>query len=255
MRLNTLDATLIASDMLTPNTAQLVLRVPGHQFDFEPGHHVGVAYESDEDGIVHKPYSPVSLPGTDTITLMVKRYDDGTCSVWLHERALGDTIPLTDPRGNLQLHDTDRDAVFLATGTGLTPMMSMLQAYRQHGKGRAVLVYGERSLNHLAYRNVLDMWTSSSERIDVAYVLSEPESAEERAGWTESQRAATGAPAVRHGHVQEHLDDLLDSDLRENAHFFACGVPQMVVDTEELLTDAMDIDPDRIFTEGWESGA
>jgi ferredoxin-NADP reductase len=256
MPLDTLDATLVSSHLLTPDTAQLVLRVPGHTFSFRPGQHVGVTYSSEADGRVLRSYSPVSLPGTDTITLMVTRYDDGTCSVWLHDRAPGDTVPLTDASGSLHLRDPERDAVFLATGTGLTPMMSMLQAYRNRGSGRALLVYGERTAKDLAYRSMLDLLAAGDERLDVAYVLSQPDGTPERDGWTASDDStANGAGTVRHGYIQDHLDELLAPALRENADIFACGVPDMVVDTREMLTTSLGVDEDRVFTEGWEAGA
>lgn len=39
----------------------------------------------------------------------------------------------------------------------------------------------------------------------------------------------------------------------EEAHY-VCGVPEMVVDTQELL-ESEGVDADRSFTEGWESDA
>lgn len=252
MHLDTLDTTLISRQMLTPDTAQLVLRAPGHTFDFEPGQHVGVAYDGD-DRLVHRSYSPVSLPGTDTLALMVTRYDDGTCSVWLHEREIGETIQLTDPSGNLSLQDPERDVVFMATGTGLTPMMAMLQAYRQTGAGRATLVYGERTLEDIPYRETLNLWSAGTDRFDVTYALSHPDGTPERI--LSSQDGVNGAAEIRHGYVQTHLGDVLDSETLQQAHFYVCGVPQMVVDTEDTLTTDLGVDEDRVFSEGWEAGA
>jgi ferredoxin-NADP reductase len=252
MHLDTLDTTLISRQMLTPDTAQLVLRAPGHTFDFEPGQHVGVAYDGD-DGLVHRSYSPVSLPGTDTLTLMVTRYDDGTCSVWLHEREIGETVQLTDPSGNLSLRDTERDVVFLATGTGLTPMMAMLQDYRQSGVGHSTLVYGERSIKDIPYRGTLNLWAAGTDRLDVTYALSHPNGTPERI--LPGENGAHGTTEIRHGYVQTHLSDVLDSETLEEAHFYVCGVPQMVVDTEEVLTSDLGVDDDRVFSEGWEAGA
>jgi len=245
MHLETLDTTLISRQMMTPDTAQLVLRAPGHTFDFAPGQHVGVAYESD-DGLVHRSYSPVSLPGTDTVALMVTRYDDGTCSVWLHERDIGETVSLTDPSGNLSLQDPKRDAIFLATGTGLTPMLAMLQQYLDVGGGHAMLVYGERTLDDIPYRDMMDLWGAGEESLSVTYALSDAD-----AGASEMNSDAR----VRPGYVQTHLEDLLDSDGSENAHVYICGVPEMVVQTKKTLTADLAIGEDQIFTEGWEAGA
>lgn len=235
MTLDTTEATLVSTRDLSPSMAQLILRVEGHTFDYEPGQHVGVAYR--DDGLVHRSYSPVSRPGTDTIALAVKRYDDGTCSVWLHEREAGDTVPLTSPSGNLHLRDPERDAVFLSTGTGLTPMMAMLQKYLDEGSGEATFVYGERTEADLAYRDTLDLLDAGHDRLDVSYVLSQPGD-----DWS-----------GRQGYVQHHLGDLLDPDT--DAHVFVCGVPQMVVDTKDTLTADLGLSEEHIFSEGWEEGA
>ena len=253
MHIDTLDTTLISRQLLTPDTAQLVLHAPGHTFDFEPGQHVGVAYDGD-DGLVHRSYSPVSLPGTDTIALMVTRYDEGTCSVWLHEREISDSVGLTDPSGNLLLRDPERDVVFLATGTGLTPMLAMLQAYRQHSSGCATLVYGERTVGDIPYREMLNLWAAGTDRLDVTYALSHPGDTPERVLESGSP-SPRGIADIRHGYVQTHLQHILTDETLQTAHFYVCGVPQMVVDTEETLTGDLGVDKNRVFTEGWEAGA
>jgi ferredoxin-NADP reductase len=168
--------------------------------------------------------------------LAVKRYDDGTCSVWLHERRVGDPVTITPPSGNLHLHDPDRDAAFLATGTGLTPMLAMLDQYLREGSGQAVLLFGERTEADLMYRATLDRLSAGHANLTAAYVLSQPS-----ADWAGST-----------GYIQDHLGTAL-ADL-EQPHVYACGVPEMVVETEAQLQDR-GISADAIFTEGWEQGA
>jgi len=231
-----LDATLTATYPLTPRVKQLLLRVEEHTFSHVPGQHVSVRVETDDGSPVYRPYSPVSGPGTDTLALAVKRYDGGICSVWLHERAVGDSITITAPSGNLHLHAPDRDVAFLATGTGLTPMLAMLSQYLHAGSGRAVLLFGERTAEDLMYRTPLDRLAASHANLRVEYVLSDPAS-----DWTGLT-----------GHVQDHLNAAL-APLNQ-PHVYACGVPEMVVDTQATLQN-MDIPVDSIFTEGWEQGA
>ncbi|PQJ33586.1 phenol hydroxylase [Salinibacter sp. 10B] len=234
MALDLLSATVAATYSLTPRVRQLVLEVDGHTFTHTPGQHVSVRYESDQDGVVYRPYSPVNGPGTDRLVLAVKQYDGGTCSVWLHERTVGDTISVMPPSGNLHLRDPARDAAFLATGTGLTPMMAMLEQYLAEDSGHAVLLYGERSPADLMYRPTLDRLSASHPNLTVEYVLSDT-------SWN-----------GRTGYVQDHLDSALGS--LDAPHAYICGVPQMVVDTQSALRDA-GLPDDHIFSEGWEQGA
>lgn len=244
MPLDTLDTTLVSKHPMTPRMTQFVLDADGHVFDHAPGHHVSVAYRSDEDGLVVRPYSPVSRPGTNRIVLAVKRYDEGTCSVWLHEREPGDTVPLTDPSGNLHLHDLDRDALFVSTGTGITPMIAMLKQYLDEGTGQATFVFGERTEADLAYRETLDHLAADTDRLRVAFVLSGDD-------WH-----------GRTGYVQDHLPDLLNGAAETGAaetgvvpHAYLCGVPEMVVETTSLLTGDLGFPDDAVFSEGWEDGA
>ncbi len=231
-----MDATISATYALTPLVKQLLLRVDGHTFAHEPGQHVSVRVEKDDGTPAYRPYSPVNRPGTDTLALAVKRYDGGLCSTWLHDRGVGDEVTLTPPSGNLQLNDRKRDAAFLASGTGLTPMLALLSQYLDEGSGRAVLLFGERTPEDLMYRAMLDRRAASHDNLTVEYVLSQPPS-----GWT-----------GRTGYVQEHLEPALTA--LDRPHVYACGVPEMVVDAEAML-QKRGLPAEHIFTEGWEEGA
>lgn len=234
MALETLDATVVSVHPLTPRVKQFLLRVDGHRFSHQPGQHVSIVIDDDEEGRIFRPYSPVNRPGTDTLALAVKRYEDGTGSVWMHERSIGDSVPLTPPSGNLHLHDPRRDVVFLATGTGLTPLLAIATQYLDEGAGHATFLFGERTQEDLMYRETLDRLSASHANFTVAYVLSDED-------WN--------GPT---GFVQEHLQDYVDD--WTTPHFYICGVPQMVVDTQALLAEEGAPD-DHVFTEGWEQGA
>lgn len=234
MSLDTLSTTLVSKHPLTPAVAQFIVEADGHTFDHQPGQHVSIAYRDADDDLVVRPYSPVSRPGTSRLALAIKRYDGGTCSVWMHGRSVGDAVPLLDPSGNLHLRDLDRDVAFLSTGTGITPMVAMLKQYLAEGSGRARFVFGERTQEALMYRETLDHLAADHARLSVDYVLS-------REDW-----------GGRTGYVQHHLDDVLAG--LEAPHVFVCGVPAMVVDTKAALQDH-GVPEDRVFSEGWEDGA
>lgn len=228
-----IETTVVGTYALTPRVQQLLLRADDHTFSHDPGQHFNVRMEADGSPL-YRPYSPVSGPGTDTLALAVKRYDSGTCSVWLHERTVGDTVPLMPASGNLHLQDPTRDVLFLATGTGLTPMLSMLSPYLRAEGGQAVLLYGERTQTDLMYRATLDRLAATHPSLTVRYVLSD-------ASWDGLT-----------GHVQDHLGPALNA--LDQPHAYVCGVPEMVVDTDAALQEAGRPD-DAIFTEGWEQGA
>jgi len=228
-----LDTTVAATYPLTPRVQQLVLRAEDHTFEHRPGQHVSVRYEPEDAGPIYRPYSPVSGPGTDRLILAVKRYEGGTCSVWLHERSVGDRVPLVGPSGNLYLRSTERDAAFIATGTGLTPMLALLGPYLRDDRGTARLLFGERTQTDLLYRPTLDRLAANHPGFEVTYVLS-----------GESWDGPTG-------YVQDHLSVLASL---EAPQVYLCGVPDMVVDTRAALRE-QGVPAERLYSEGWEEGA
>jgi len=235
MPLDIRETTLTSVHALTPRVKQFLLRAEGHTFEFTPGQHVSIAFETEEGKIRSRPYSPVNQPGTDTLALAIKRYPDGTCSTWMHERTVGDTIPIISPSGNLGLRTLDRDVVFLSTGTGITPMIAMLKQHLRAGTGQVAFLHGERTQEDLMFRETLDSLSADYDELQVLYSLSH----EDWSGPT--------------GHVQTHLDEAVGEEFGE-PHYYICGIPPMVVDTEEMLRE-QGVEEERIITEDWESDA
>lgn len=245
---DTHEVTVTSVHQMTPNVKQFVLESDGYTFEFDPGQHTQIHFDrsesptadeavgdggSDEDEEVVRPYTATAMPGSERITLAIKRYPDGTASTWMHERTPGDTIDVEELGGNLHLRDLDSDVAFVSTGTGITPMVAMAKQYVREGSGHAHFFFGEKDEEHIIYRETLDQMAADNPNFDVTYVLSEAD--DEWSG--------------REGHVQDHLDDVLD-DLG-GRDCYVCGVPQMVVDTQEYL-DERDVDDDSVYVEGWE---
>ncbi|MFB6126719.1 MAG: ferredoxin--NADP reductase [Halolamina sp.] len=219
---------------MTPRVTGFRLRVPGHEFDFEPGQHTTVRFESAGETVV-RPYTPTNLPGTDELTLTIKRYDDGLASAYMHTRRPGDEIEIGPIDGSLTLADPDRDGAFLATGTGLTPLLAILRRYLEAGSGHAHVVPDETDEASLLHRGTLNELAAEHDDLDVTFTLSDP-------GWKWTGRI---------GYVQSHLDDLFEGFDRRD--FYVCGVPPMVVETTETLRE-LGAPAERIHTEGSEDG-
>lgn len=225
------EATVTSIHQMTPRVKQFVVEAD-RTFEFEPGQHTTVRFEQEgDDGEeeVVRPYTATNTPGSNAITLAIKRYDDGTASVYMHEREVGDAITLGELEGNLTLRDPDRDVAFVSTGTGITPMISMLKQYLEVGSGEVEFLYGAQTQEELIYRETLDQLETEHEELSVLYSLSEED-------WD--------GPT---GHVQSHLDDRVDSDY----HCYVCGVPEMVVETKERLSE-LGVPDGGVFSEGWE---
>lgn len=231
----TYSATIVDAYPLTPRVTGFRLRVPGEDLEYEPGQHTTVRFEAGGEEVV-RPYTPTTLPGTDEFALAVKRYDDGLASSYVHTRSPGDEIEIGEFEGNLTLEDPDRDVALLASGTGLTPLLAIFRQYARIGSGDAHLVFGERTAESIFHRSTLDELATMHGKCEVTYTLSDPD-------WDWLGRI---------GYVQEHLEELFD-DL-ETRDWYVCGVPEMVVETEDELR-GLGVPDERIHGEGWESDA
>lgn len=228
-------ATVVDRYPLTPRVSGFRLRVPGHTFDHRPGQHTTVRFDSGDERVV-RPYTPTNLPGTDELTLAIKRYDDGLASSYMHTARPGDELTIGEPEGNLGIEDFDRDVAFLATGTGITPMLAMLRQYLREGSGEATLLFGEREEDSLIHRGTLNELAAMHPELDVEFTLSAP-------NWEWTGRA---------GYVQDHLDSVVEDF--EETDCYVCGVPGMVVDTTDRLAE-LDAPEERVHSEGWEQDA
>lgn len=98
--------------------------------DFLPGQYVTIRYDQ-----IPRPYSIASSPNEEELELCVRRVPGGTLTSDLFEDlSKGENISLRGPNGDFLLEEpSDRDMVFLATGTGVAPLKSMIEYTFEEG--------------------------------------------------------------------------------------------------------------------------
>lgn len=121
-------ARVVARKPLAPDAVTLVLRGNRHCARLQPGQHVNVAAEIDGRR-VQRCYSP-SLNADGTLEISVKAVEGGRLSRHLCEAVQpGDVLELGAASGVLTLPEAGRGPyLFLAAGSGVTPLMSLLRA-------------------------------------------------------------------------------------------------------------------------------
>jgi ferredoxin-NADP reductase len=99
-------------------------------FDFVPGQYGTLRY----DGTA-RPYSIASSPNSDETELCIRRVPDGTLTPKLCDTlSEGDEITLRGPNGDFVPRDpSERDVIFIATGTGVAPFKSMIDYMFEEG--------------------------------------------------------------------------------------------------------------------------
>jgi CDP-4-dehydro-6-deoxyglucose reductase len=115
-------------DYLASDVLRVVLRLPpATEFDYMPGQYVDVIGPA----AVRRSYSLANANALDKkLELHIRAVAGGLMSqYWFDQAKVNDLLRLNGPLGTFFLRQTnDLDVVFLATGTGLAPVKSMLES-------------------------------------------------------------------------------------------------------------------------------
>lgn len=159
------NATLVARIDLTPSVAQFRIRPDAGVPPFKPGQYFALGLEV-EGRFLQRPYSTASAAGaagaTDELEFLVRRVSSGTFTPFLWKAAPGDRIWIGPPKGLFTLRAGDeRTHLFVSSGTGLAPFISMADALLRARSGPlAVVVHGASYVSELAYRDRLESWAA-----------------------------------------------------------------------------------------------
>src|SRR5580692_9691452 len=120
------------------------------RFGFVPGQWLSFKTNEPDGEEIIRAYSLASPPETDSkFALCLNRVQDGFMSNFLCDMKEGEEIQCQGPFGDFILRPPMRDAIFIATGTGIAPFRSMLHwllsnESRHQGK-QLYLVFGNRT--------------------------------------------------------------------------------------------------------------
>jgi CDP-4-dehydro-6-deoxyglucose reductase len=235
-------ARLLRARSLTPSVRELVFeRVDGAPMAFEPGQWVSTVI-----GDVKRSYSVASDPdGSPRFEVAVTLVPNGPASTRLHALAEGNVLPFTGPQGFFirpnELRRTP--SLFIATGTGVTPVRSMVRAAVARGDGAPTcLVLGVRREQDLLYA---DEFRAVAR--DHAWFRFEPTLSQGSEAW-----------GGRRGYVQSHVRELWDGltslalvDGRA-PHAYVCGLERMVGSVRDLLRKEMALPRQQVHSERYD---
>ena len=189
------------------------------RLEFIPGQFVSL---SDEVGgkKVTRAYSVASAPDGNRFELCLNRVNLGTFSPHLFALRSGECIPMKGPLGGFTLRRPIRDAVFVATGTGIAPFRSMFRAPQIWEAGRDyTLILGVRYVSGILYREEFEQLEREHPNFRFWPVVSRPE-----VPWE-----------GRTGHVQPWVSEAIGD--RRDLDIYVCGLKEMVNEVRQNLKD------------------
>src|ERR1700733_9897470 len=199
-------AMLLESREIAPEVRHFVFEAPGvRQLHFKPGQFVSFN-EMLGGKKITRAYSIASLPADNHFELCLNLVHEGIFSPHLFAMKPGDSVEMTDPLGFFVVRNPAKDAVFVATGTGIAPFRSMAPDYLSHPLAKELtLIFGVRHERTIYYRD--DFEALARQHANFCF-------------WPSLSRADSSWTG-RSGHVQNHLSDALGG--RTDLDVYICG--------------------------------
>ena len=182
------------------------------EFSFTPGQFIRLQAEGGEGQGAERDYSLISIPSDPDLGLLVRDTGTGGLSSFLGAADMGTPIWFAGPRGYFTRQESGRPAVFVATGTGVAPFVSMARS----GISGFVLLHGVKTGAELYYEDLF-------RRLSCLY-----------APCLSSGEAARDFPGAFCGRVTGYLASILAPGKYD---FYLCGRREMIRDVTILIDE------------------
>jgi Na+-transporting NADH:ubiquinone oxidoreductase subunit F len=172
---------------------------------------------------VYRAYSCSSVPSRkDIVELEIRLVPNGICTTYVFEHMKeGDEVTINGPYGEFFLRDTDAEIVFIAGGSGMAPIKSILLDMAEKGIDRkATYFFGARTTRDLF---LLDEMRELEKRLPRFSFVPALSAAAEEDKWSGESGLITEV-------LDRHLKD------GNNLEAYLCGSPGMIDASVGVLT-------------------
>ena len=230
-------ADIIGIETVGENTLRLALCLvedeEGNQLaEFEPGQFMELNVPGQD---IKRAYSLSNIANWEgRLEFLIRLQPDGLFSTWLKEQAaVGQRLQVQGPKGAFGLQESGlRPRWFVAGGTGLAPMLSMLRRMAEFQEPHpARLYFGVNRAEELFCQAELKALQLELPQLQVVYCVWKPED-----DWT----GFRGTPV-----------DALEKDLNEmmvKPDIYLCG-PPILIDAAETIARALGVPIHQILSE------
>jgi Na+-transporting NADH:ubiquinone oxidoreductase subunit F len=211
--------------LLTSDIIELTLDIVSPEsITFTPGQYITLKCPVyDDKKMVMRPFSIASSSSQkSSIQLNVRLNRSGTCTPWIFDHLQnGQEVHFSGPRGNFHLQNTLRPILFIAGGSGMAPVRSILKTMAENSIDRKVLFFfGALTEGDLFYIDEMAELEKQMEDFRFIPALSNEPS---QSSW-DGER----------GLITDVLSRFTGADLSE-CEAYLCGKPAMIEDCLPVL--------------------
>jgi NAD(P)H-flavin reductase len=213
-------AKLIESKEIAPEVRHFVFEVLNvDNFTFTPGQFVSLT-DKVNNKPVKRAYSIASPPfGNNRFELCLNLVHEGAFTPHLFSLEPGDEMEMRGPLGLFTQPEPHRETLLVATGTGVAPYRSILEAFLKPDAPPYTLLFGARYDSHILYREQFEELALQHPNFRFLPTLTRP--GPEWKGLT--------------GRVQQHVPLALGG--RRDVDVLLCGMREMVESVRDMLKE------------------
>ncbi len=207
------EAEIVRIKEWAPGLKSIYLRL-NEKMEFKAGQYVLLKDQVDGKP-VSRAYSIASSPEEEEVEILFRVV--GLFTNHLNTRKVGDKLTVIGPFGHMTVDRISKNrVVFIATGTGVSPHISIVKELVKGCDKEVYMLYGTRYKSMLAHYGELKNMEEKCSKFKFYPVLSREEN------WDGYK-----------GHVQ----DVLGEFIKEDSDYFVCGLPAMADDVIKMLTE------------------
>ena len=244
--------------METDDSCSFIFDIPdglSEKYCYTPGQYLTLKVNISGEEL-RRAYSIFTAPYENKFGCTVKRVEGGKVSNYLiDEINVGDEVDVMQPEGKFVVHidqDLKRDHYFIAAGSGITPVMSMILSILENEPlSKVNLLYANRNEDNVIFKDRLrELESKFMDQFTLKYILSRPKT--EKSGgiagmFGKKKTNWDGWKGRIDGTVLQQFLDMNPSRSGDD-HYYLCG-PAGLIDTTELFLMNTGIEKSSILRE------
>lgn len=235
----------------TSECVSVTFKIPTHlssEYQFNAGQYLTLRTHINGQEL-RRSYSICAAPYQNELTVAVKKVSGGLFSTFANEQLkTGDTLDVMTPIGNFTLSgdivntnstapETAKQYVFFASGSGITPIISLVKhILHEQPNAQVLLFYGNKNFESIIFREEIEALKNKYlQRLSVQHILS---------------RESLGSPLFK-GHLDEdkcRQYAQIFFNVAEIDGFFICG-PETMIERVSQALQSLHADPKRVHFE------